>query len=67
MDKKNIRLKKGGNAMMHKKFKSLDLGKLNSKKSTIVSSEKALEDIYPINWSKNVLSGKKKVIVEFSK
>lgn len=46
---------------MNKKFKSLDLNKLSEKKSTIVSSEKALEDISPINWSKDVLSGKKKV------
>lgn len=67
MDKKNIRLKKGDNAIMNKKYKSLDLSKLNNKKSTIVSSEKALKDISPINWSKKVLSGKKKVIVEFSK
>jgi len=34
-----------------------------NKKSTIVSSEKALEDIIPINWSEDVLSGKKKVLI----
>jgi len=67
MDKKIIKLKRGGNGMMNLKFKSLDLSKLNGKKATIVSSEKALEDITPINWSKDVLSGKKKIIINYGK
>lgn len=66
MDKKIIKLKRRGNGMMNLKFKSLDLSKLNGK-ATIVSSEKALEDIIPINWSKDVLSGKKKIIINYSK
>jgi len=53
--------------MNNNKFKSLDLSKLNGKKSTIVSSEKALEDISPINWSNDVLSGKKKVLIKYCK
>ena len=65
--KRKIRLKRGGKAMMNKKFKSLDLSKLNGKKSTIVSSEKALEDISLINWSNDVLSGKKKVLIKYGK
>ncbi|UWG97984.1 hypothetical protein LPY66_04030 [Dehalobacter sp. DCM] len=67
MDKKIIKLKRGGNGMMKQKFKSLNLSKLNGKKTTIVSSEKALEDITPINWSKDVLSGKKKVRIDTGK
>ncbi|NLL52279.1 MAG: hypothetical protein GX248_06195 [Peptococcaceae bacterium] len=67
MGKKNIRLRKGGNEKMNKKFKPLDISKLSNKKSTIVSSEKALEDISPINWSKDVLSGKKKVFIQYGK
>ncbi len=65
--KRKIRLKRGGNDMMNKKFKSLNLSKLNGKKSTIVSSKKALEDITPINWSSDVLSGKKKTLIEYGK
>lgn len=45
--------------------KQLDISKLNIKKSTIISSEEALEDIIPINWSKDVLSGKKKVEINY--
>lgn len=38
---------------MDNKYKSLDLNKLKSKKSTIISSEEALKDIIPIDWSIN--------------
>jgi len=48
---------------MNKKFRSLDISKINTKKYIIVSSEEALKDIIPINWAKDVLSGKKKVLV----
>jgi len=41
----------------------LKFSKMLSIKSTIVSSEKALEDIIPVNWSEDVLSGKKKVLI----
>ena len=50
---------------MNKKFRSLDISKLNTKKSTIISYEEALKDIIPINWSKDVLSGKKKVLINY--
>jgi hypothetical protein len=50
---------------MNKKFRSLDINKLNSKRYTIVSSEEALKDIIPINWSKDVLSGKRKVLINY--
>lgn len=44
-------------------MKSLDLSTLGDKKITIMSSKEALKDVTPINWSKSVLSGKKKVTV----
>jgi hypothetical protein len=44
-------------------YKKLDLDKIRNKKSTIVSSKEALEKITPIDWSKDVLSGNKKVII----
>ena len=31
-------------------MKSLDINKLNTKQHTIISSEKALKDVIPINW-----------------
>jgi hypothetical protein len=48
-------------------MKSLDLSVLNSKKTAIVSSAEALREVTPINWSKSVLSGEKKVVVSCKK
>lgn len=64
MNKKVLILKRGGNNKMNKKYKPLNLSKLDGKKSTVVSSERALEDISPLNWSKSVSSGKKKVLLK---
>lgn len=50
--------------MKKKNFKPLDLSILDTKKSTIISSKDALKDVTPINWSKDALSGKKKIIVD---
>ena len=42
-------------------MKRLDLEKIKHRiSSTSVSSEEALEDIIPIEWPKEVLSGEKK-------
>ena len=43
--------------------KCLDSNKLLNKKRVIISTEESLEDINYINWSEDVLSGKKKVLV----
>lgn len=48
-------------------MKSLDLSILNSKKTITVTSSEALKEVTPINWSKSVRSGKKKVIVSCKK
>jgi hypothetical protein len=48
-----------------KKFSIKEL--LKNKKTKIVSSEEALKDIIPVDWSEDVLSGKKKVIIKESK
>jgi hypothetical protein len=45
-------------------YKQLDLSRLNNKKSIVVSTKDALKDISHINWSDDVLSGKKKVILK---
>jgi len=44
--------------------KCLASAKLLNKKHRIISTEKSLKDIIPINWSEDVLSGKKKVEVK---
>ena len=49
--------------MLNNKYKPLNMNVLRSKKTTIVSSEEALKDITPIDWSKDVLSGRKKVTI----
>ena len=41
----------------------LNMEKINSRITKIVSSEEALRDVVPIDWSDEVLSGKKKVTI----
>jgi len=53
--------------MTTKSLKSLSLDRLSNKKSSIVSSKESLKDISPINWSKEILHGKKKVLVDCNK
>lgn len=48
-------------------MKSLDLSILKTKKTVIMSSVEALKEVTPINWSNDVLSGKKKIIVSCNK
>lgn len=48
-------------------MKSLDLSILKTKKTVITSSVEALKEVTPINWSNDVLTGKKKIIVSCSK
>jgi len=55
--------KYGGMIMENNNYRKLDLNNLLSKKSIIVSSKEALKDVTPIQWSKDVLCGKVKVIV----
>lgn len=46
------------------KYPAFDMRVLDKKKKRIVSSEEALKEIIPINWSSSVLSGEKKVIIK---
>lgn len=43
--------------------RGLDLNKLKNRPHKVVSSEEALKDVIPFEWSKEVLEGKKKVII----
>lgn len=42
-------------------YKKLNMSKLNDRKRQIISSSDALKEITPINWSKEVQDGKKKI------
>ncbi len=70
-DKKNSNSEEiidiGGVTMDNKAYKPLNMKMLNSKKSTIVSSQDALKDITPINWSEDVVLGRKKITVSVNK
>ena len=47
-------------------YKRLDFSKLNFN-NTPLSTEESLRDISPINWTKEILSGKKKVTLHKKK
>lgn len=51
----------------NEKYNPLDIKVLRSKKSTTISYEESLKDIKPIDWSDEVLSGKKKITIKGSK
>ena len=43
--------------------RSLNFDKVAKKLTTPMSSEEALKDVVPFNWSKKVLDGEKKITV----
>lgn len=59
------KLKSNGGVNMNK-LKSFNLNILQNKKTTIVSTQDSLKDVTPINWSEEVLSGKKKVLLDYN-
>jgi len=46
------------------KYNTLDLQAVLSKKTEIVSSEKALREVEPVSWSDDVIQSQKKVVVK---
>ncbi len=48
------------NAMQYRK---LDFSKIKDRIVSTISSDEALEDIVPIQWSDEVTSGEKKVVI----
>ena len=46
-----------------KPIQRLDLEKLKSRITKVISTEEALKDVEPMEWSEEVLSGEKKVII----
>ena len=45
-------------------YRRLDFSKISSRNTKIVSSEGALRDVKPIEWSADVLSGKRKITIK---
>lgn len=43
--------------------RQLNLSKILNRPMRIISSEEALKDVTPIQWSENILSGKMKVVI----
>ena len=44
--------------------RKLNINKLKDREHINISSEEALKDVIPFNWSKEVLEGKKKITVK---
>lgn len=44
-------------------YRRLNLGKLKYRKHKILSTNEAIKDIAPIDWSYDVTSGKKKITI----
>jgi len=53
----------GGAVMDKVTYRPLDLKKIQDKKHTVVSSEEALNDVIPIEWDDDVVSGKKNILL----
>lgn len=51
------------NVAVENDYRKLDKSKLKNRKRTVISSEQALKDVTPIEWSDNVLEGTKEDIV----
>ena len=45
-------------------YRKLDIKKISKRKHHVITSEEALKDIVPFNWSDDVKNGKKKVIIK---
>jgi len=50
--------------MKAKEYKRLDMNKILSKTSTVISMRDSLKDVTPIRWNNEVLCGKKRVVVK---
>ena len=53
----------GGVVMEEPAYRSLNMEKIMSKKSILLSTEEALKDVIPIEWDTDVLIGNKQVIL----
>lgn len=55
-------------AVIESGYKKVDYKSLlKNKRTIIVSSQEALKDVVPIEWSEDVLSGKTKIVIDNEK
>lgn len=66
-DNNNDEITKGADGMNNTAYAILDMDLIRSKKTKYISSEEALKDVVPIEWTDEVLSGKKKVELTLEK
>lgn len=45
-------------------YRKLNMSKLSGRKHRIISSETALKDVVPIEWSDDIKAGKKKIQIK---
>lgn len=45
-------------------YRRLDFSKISSRNTKVVSSEEALKDVIPVEWSEDILNGKRKVTIK---
>ena len=45
-------------------YRRLDFSKISSRNTKVVSSEEALKDVTPVEWSEDILNGKRKVTIK---
>lgn len=62
-EKKDENINEEGKTVIKEAYRTLDMSKISNKKSKVISCKNALSDVTPINWSDDVLTGKKKIIV----
>ena len=53
----------GGAVMEEPAYRSLNMEKIRSKKSVLLSTEEVLKDVIPIEWDADVLNGDKQMIL----
>ena len=46
-------------------YRPLDLKKLESKDSRVISTKNALSDVIPIKWDEEVINGHKNVLLKY--
>lgn len=50
-----------------KRCRSLDMSKIKRRKTGTISLEESLKDVFPIEWTDDVLNGKRKIIISKQK
>lgn len=52
---------------MATEYNTFDLNVIMKKNAKVISSEEALKDVNPVEWSEDILQGKEKVVIKKKK